>query len=58
MSTLERLEFWSIAGITDTGMLALASLPRLRELVIEGSPRVTRAVVDRFPSSVRVRYQG
>jgi hypothetical protein len=57
MRALERLEFWSVAGITDAGVVRLATLPRLRELVIEGSPGVTRAVVDRFPPGVRVKYR-
>jgi hypothetical protein len=56
LTTLERLEFSAIAGITDAGVVALAALPRLRELVIEGSPRVTPEVIGRFPASVRVKY--
>jgi len=56
MSSLERLEFWEIAAITDAGVAALSTLPRLRELTIEGSPRVSRAVLARFPPTVKVNY--
>jgi hypothetical protein len=54
MTTLEKLEFWETAGITDAGMAALARLPRLRALSIAGVPRVTRAGVSLFPPSVRI----
>jgi hypothetical protein len=56
MSSLERLEFWEIAAITDAGVAALTALPRLREITIEGSPRVSRAVLARFPPTVRVKF--
>ena len=56
MPSLERLEFWEIAAITDAGVAALVELPRLREITIEGSPRVSRAAVARFPPAVRVNY--
>ena len=56
LTTLERLEFYEIAGITDAGMKALATLPRLREVSIEGSSQVTRAGVAQFAPQVRVKY--
>lgn len=56
MPSLERLEFWEIAGITDAGVTVLAGLPRLREISIYSSPGVTRAAVAMFPSTVRVNY--
>jgi len=56
MTSLERLEFWEIAGITDGGIAALTRLPQLRRLSIGGSPRVTRAALDGFPPGVRVSY--
>jgi hypothetical protein len=57
MSSLERIEFHHCAGITDAGVMYLAGLPRLRELIIEGSPNVTRGGVAVFPAGVRVRYE-
>jgi hypothetical protein len=57
LTTLERLEFWEIAGITDGGLKALTALPRLLEVVIGGSPRVTRAGAAQFAPHVRVKYE-
>lgn len=54
MTTLEKVEFWETAGITDDGMAALARLPRLRALSISGVPRVTRAGLSLFSPSVRI----
>lgn len=56
LTTLEKLEFWEIAGITDAGLRALASLPHLQEVSIGGSPGVTRAGVAELPARVRVTY--
>jgi hypothetical protein len=56
MQTLEKLEFWEIAGITDDGIAVLAGLPRLREISVEGAPNVTRAGMSVFPASVRISY--
>jgi hypothetical protein len=56
METLERIELWQTAGVTDAGVAHLASLPRLRELAISGVPRVTRQGVSIFPPRVRVDY--
>lgn len=56
MTSLEKLEFWETAGITDAGIAALAKLPRLREISISGAPRVTRQGVSVFPAGVRVDY--
>jgi hypothetical protein len=58
LTTLEQLEFWEVAGITDAGLAALATLPRLREISIGGSPRVTRAGAGLFPATVNVRLEG
>jgi hypothetical protein len=57
LATLERLEFWEIAGITDGGLKALTALPRLLEVAIGGSPRVTRAGIAQFAPHVRVKYE-
>ena len=56
MPSLERLEFWQCAGITDTGVAHLTALPHLRELSLDGLPGVTRAATARFRANVRVRY--
>jgi hypothetical protein len=54
MESLETLTFWSVARITNAGVAELAKLPRLREVTIEGSPNVTRAIASAFPPEVRV----
>jgi hypothetical protein len=54
MHSLEHLEFWEVAGITDAGVAALAALPNLRELSIDGSPNVTGRGLAAFPATVRV----
>jgi hypothetical protein len=56
METLERVELWQTAGVTDAGIAHLTSLPRLRELAVSGVPRVTRQGVSVFPPRVRVDY--
>lgn len=56
LSSLERLEFWHCTAITNAGVAALASLPRLRALSLDGLPQVTRDVVGRFRADVRVTY--
>lgn len=56
MQSLERLTFWSCAGVTDAGVSSLVSLPRLRELSLESMPAVTRKVVASFPGHVRVNF--
>jgi hypothetical protein len=54
--TLEKLEFWECAGITNVGVAHLAGLPQLREISINGSPNVTREGMAVFPETVRVNY--
>jgi hypothetical protein len=56
LSTLERLEFWQCASLTDAGIALLAQLPRLREVTLDGLPAVTRAALGMFPQGVRVTY--
>ncbi len=56
MPTLERITFDSCIGLTDSGVAALAALPRLERLDLGGMPRVTAAVAGRFPPRVRVRH--
>jgi hypothetical protein len=54
--SLEEVEFDACAGLTNTGVAALAALPRLRQLRVSGMPRVTRDVVNAFRDDVRVRH--
>jgi hypothetical protein len=58
MESLERLEFWQFAGITDAGVAQLAALPRLREISLDGLPGVTREAIAMFPAHVRVNNSG
>ena len=53
--SLEKLEFWQCAGITDAGVRHLVSLPHLRELSLD-LPNVRRNVLALFPAHVRVNY--
>jgi len=56
MNTLEQIEFYECLQITDAGLPGLARLPRLREISVSGSPRVTHTGMKVFPADVRVRY--
>jgi hypothetical protein len=56
MTSLERLTFWETAEVTDAGVRLLARLPRLREVSLDGLPRVTPDALTAFPPSVRVSY--
>lgn len=56
MPSLERLEFWQCAGVTNLGVARLASLPGLRELSLQGMPGITREAMASFPAGVRVNY--
>jgi hypothetical protein len=54
--TLEQVEFYECKGITDAGLPFLAALPRLQEVHLDGSPRITLAGTRIFPDRVRVQY--
>jgi hypothetical protein len=56
MSSLEKLEFWETAGVTDAGLPALARLPRLREVAFHGVPGVTLGGTAVFPPAVKVDH--
>ena len=56
MTSLEKVEFWEVAGITDAGVAALAGLPNLREIKVEGSPNVTRGGMSVFSDKVQVKF--
>ncbi|MDX2041378.1 MAG: hypothetical protein SF097_09015 [Acidobacteriota bacterium] len=55
ISSLEHIEFYGCANVTNVGVAALAKLPRLQELHISGS-QLTPECVAAFPASVRVHY--
>jgi hypothetical protein len=56
MTSLELVEFWECAGITDAGLVALARLPRLKQFTVTSSPRVTRQGLAVFPATVSMDY--
>jgi hypothetical protein len=56
IASLEQVEFYECNGVTDAGLPFLATLPRLREVALEGLPGVTLDGTRVFPSHVRVRY--
>lgn len=55
LHTLEEIELWETAGITDAGIAALAKLPALRAISVD-AVNVTRRGMSVFPPSVRVRF--
>jgi len=56
MPSLEKLEFWNCAGITNAGVGFLAALPRLREVSLDSCRQVTPEAVAVFPAHVGVKY--
>jgi hypothetical protein len=54
MTSLEKVELVACAGITDAGAVALARLPRVREVTFSGCRQVTAAVVSAFGRDVDV----
>jgi hypothetical protein len=54
--SLEQVDIYECAGVTDEGLVFLARLPRLREVALEGSPGISLEGTRVFPSHVRVRY--
>jgi hypothetical protein len=58
MGSIESLEFWNCAGITNAGASLLARLPRLREVAFDNCRHVSAEAVALFPSTVRVRHTG
>ena len=56
MSSLEQVELYECKGVTDAGLVFLASLPRLREVALDGLPGVTLQGTRVFPATVRVQY--
>ena len=56
ISSLEQVDLYECGGVTDAGLVFLATLPLLREVALEGSPGITLNGTKVFPSRVRVRY--
>jgi hypothetical protein len=56
MPTLEQIELYECNGVTDAGLVFLATLPRLREVHLDGLPGVTLKGTRVFRGSVRVKY--
>jgi hypothetical protein len=58
MSSLEELEFWQCAGLTNAGIAHLAKLSNLRKILLDGLSGVSRQAIGLFPPTVRVNYTG
>ena len=56
LTSLEKVELWQCAGVTNAGVAHLATLPRLREVGLEGLAGVTREAIALFPEHVRVNF--
>jgi hypothetical protein len=56
MRSLEQVEFYECAGVTDAGLVFLAGLPYLREVHFHGLPDVTLEGTRVYPPHVRVKY--
>jgi len=56
MTSLESLEFWNCAGLTNAGAALLAKLPQLREVGFHSCRHVTREVTTMFASGVRATH--
>jgi hypothetical protein len=56
MDSLEQVDLYECAGVTDAGLPFLARLPRLREVHLDGLPGVTLPGTRVFPRGVRVKY--
>ncbi len=54
MPSLEKLEFWNCAGITNAGAALLAQLPRLQEVSFDDCRHITGEAATAFPPQVRV----
>jgi hypothetical protein len=54
--SLEELQLSACAGISNAGLVHLAKLPRLRQVSVDASARVTRAGIGVFPANVRVDF--
>lgn len=56
MTSLEEVELSACAGISDAGLVHLATLPKLEKVSVDASARVTRAGINVFPPHVHVNF--
>jgi hypothetical protein len=56
MESLEQVDLYECAHVSDAGLPLLARLPRLREVNLDALPGVTFAGTRVFPPHVRVKY--
>lgn len=56
MPSLETLEFWECAGLTNAGLAHLTKLPHLREINVTGSPNINREGTAIFPPTIRANF--
>ena len=56
MRSIENLEFWNCAGITNAGVALLAALPALRDIRVAGCRQITVDALAAFPAHVRARH--
>jgi hypothetical protein len=56
--SLEVVTFSGCAALTNAGAIALARLPRLREVTLDGPHRITRDVIGAFAANVKVTVSG
>ena len=56
MSSLEQVELYECQFVSDAGLPYLATLPKLREVHLDGLPGVTLDGTAVFPPHVRVMY--
>jgi hypothetical protein len=56
MGSLEKVSLWNIDGITNEGLAALAKLPRLASLQVDGCINITREGMPVFRPGVDVTY--
>jgi hypothetical protein len=56
MPTLEEIELWECAGVTNAGVARLAALPNLRKVSLDGLRGVTGSIRTSFPAPIRVNY--
>ena len=56
LAALEEVELYECQGVTDAGLSSLTRLPNLRQVTLEGLPRVTIGGTRVLPPRVRVRY--
>ncbi len=56
LTAMEQLLFYQCGGITDTGLNALARLPRLRQINLESLRNVTAKGTAVFPAHVQVNH--